>query len=119
MKTPGVHAVLNSVDVLGGPAHITVSFAMQKFADANPLKITAFIAALDEASEMIARNPKAAAETYLAVTKEKVPVEELVEMITTPGAIFSATPQRTMLYADYMHRVGLLKNKPASWKDYF
>jgi len=119
LKAPGVHAVLNSVDVLGGPATVTCAFATQKFVDANPLAVKAFIAALDEASEMIARDPKGAAEVYLAVTKEKISADELTEMIKIKGGIFSAVPQRSMLYADYMARTGLLKKKPGDWKDYF
>jgi NitT/TauT family transport system substrate-binding protein len=119
LRSPGVHAVLNSVDVLGGPATVTVAFGTQKFVDANPLIIKAFIAAFDEASGMIAQDPKAAAEVYLAATREKVALDELVGMIRQPGAIFSAVPQRTMLYADYMARVGLLKRKPTDWRDIF
>lgn len=119
LKSPNVHTVLNSVDVLGGPATITCAFATQKFVDENPIKTKAFIAALDEASEMIAKDPKKAAEIYLAATKEKMPLDELVKLITVQGGIFSATPTRSMLYAEAMNRTGLLKTKPASWKDYF
>lgn len=119
LKSPDVHIVLNSNDVLGGPASITNSWAMQKFVDANPLKIKAFIAALDEASEMIAKDPKGAATIYLAASKEKISVDELAALITQPGAIFSATPKRSMLYADYMYRIGMIKTKATGWKDYF
>ncbi|MBI1776410.1 MAG: ABC transporter substrate-binding protein [Proteobacteria bacterium] len=119
LKTPGVHAVLSSIDVLGGPAQITVAFGSQRFVDANPIKIKAFIAAMDEAADIIAKDPKRAAEIYLSVNKEKVTVDELVDIIKAPGALFSATPQRTMLYAEYMNRIGLVKPKAASWKDYF
>jgi NitT/TauT family transport system substrate-binding protein len=119
LKSPDVHTVLNSIDVLGGPATITNAWATVKFVDANPLKVKAFIAALDEASDMIAKDPKAAAEIYLGVTKEKISVDELVALLKSPGAIFSATPQRSMLWADYMYRIGMIKTKPASWKDYF
>jgi sulfonate transport system substrate-binding protein len=119
LKFPEVHAVLNSIDVLGGAATITNAWSMQKYVDANPLKIKAFTAALDEASDWIAKDPKGAAEVYLAATKEKISVDELVGIIKQPGSIFSTTPQRSMLWADYMHRIGLLKVKPASWKDYF
>jgi NitT/TauT family transport system substrate-binding protein len=118
LKSASVHTVLNSLDVLGGPATITNAWATQKFVDANPLKIKAFIAALDEASDMVAKDPKGAAETYLAVTKEKISVDELVGLLKSPGAIFSATLQRSMLWADYMYRIGMIKTKPASWKDY-
>lgn len=119
LKSPQVHSVLNSIDVLGGPATITVAFGTQKFVDANPLKVKAFLAALDEAGDMIAKDPKRAAEIYLATTKERMTVDELVALIKTPGGIFTSTPQRTMIYADYMHRIGLLKKKAESWKDYF
>ena len=119
LKSPDVHAVLNSIDVLGGPATITNAWAMQKYVDANPLKIKALLAALDEASDWIAKDPKGAAEVYLAATKEKITVDELVGVVRQPGSIFATTPQRSMLWADYMHRIGLLKVKPSSWKDFF
>lgn len=118
IKSPLVHAVLNSNDVLGGPATVSNCWATQKFVDANPLKIKAFIAALDEASELVAKDPKAAAEIYVNVTKEKITVDELVAIIRQSGAIFSATPQRSMLWADYMYRIGMIKKKPESWKDF-
>jgi NitT/TauT family transport system substrate-binding protein len=118
MKSPLVHSVFVSTDVMGGPASISNCWGKQSFVDANPIKIKAFIAAEDEASELVAKDPKAAAEIYLAVTKEKITVDELVAVIKQPGAIFSTTPQRSMLWAEYMYRIGLIKTKPASWKDY-
>jgi len=118
MKSPLVHSVLVSTDVLGGAATISNCWASQKFVDANPLKVKAFIAALDEASELVAKDPKAAAEIYVNVTKEKITVDELVAIIKQPGAIFSTTPQRSMLWADYMYRIGMIKKKPESWKDF-
>ena len=97
LKSPDVHVVLDSTVVMGGPATITNSWSTQKFVDANPLKVKAYIAALDEASEMIAKDPKGAAQIYLAASKEKISAEELVALMTKPGASFSATPQRSML----------------------
>jgi NitT/TauT family transport system substrate-binding protein len=118
LKSPLVHHVVTSTDILGGPASITNAWGTQRFVEANPIKIKAFIAALDEASDMVANDAKQAAEIYLAVTKERITVDELVATMKQPGAIFSATPQRSMLWAEYMHRIGLIKQKPASWKDY-
>src|SRR5436190_6269734 len=118
MRSPLVHSVLVSTDVLGGPATISNCWASQKFVDANPIKVKAFIAAVDEASDMIAKDPKAAAEIYVAVTKEKITVDELTAIIKQPDAVFSATPVRYMLWADYMHRIGMIKQRPASWKDF-
>ena len=51
-------------------------------------------------------------------TRRFITVDELVAVIKQPGAIFSATPVRSMLWAEYMHRIGMIKQKPASWKDF-
>lgn len=32
---------------------------------------------------------------------------------------FTIVPQRTFIYAEKLHELGVLKNKTASWKDYF
>lgn len=32
---------------------------------------------------------------------------------------FTIVPQRTFIYAEKLHELGVLKNKAASWKDYF
>jgi sulfonate transport system substrate-binding protein len=118
LKSPIVHTVASSTDILGGAATVTNAWTMQKFVDGNPVKLKAFLAALDEASEFIAKSPKQAAEIYLNVTKEKISVDELVALLKQPGSIFSATLERSMVWADYMSRIGLIKTKPASWKDY-
>src|SRR6187397_71502 len=89
LKSPLVHHVLTSTDVLGGPASITNAWSTQRFVEANPLKVKAFIAAMDEASDVVTNDTRLAAEIYLAVTKEKITVDELVAVIKQPGAIFS------------------------------
>ena len=50
---------------------ISNCWATQKFVDASPIKVKAFIAAVDEASDIVANDPKQAAEIYVRVTKEK------------------------------------------------
>lgn len=117
-QDPKVFKIIDTLEILGGPAHITNAYATQKFVDANPLKVKAFIAALDEANEIIAKDIKGAIESYLRATGEKATAEELVRQATVEGTIYSATPSRTMLYADQMAKTGLIKLKPVSWKDY-
>ena len=118
LKSPTIHAVFSSNDVLGGPTTITNAWGTAKFVDANPIKMKAFLAALDEASEMVVRNPEGVSEIYLAATQEKITVAELAALIRQPTSIWSATPKRAMIFADYMARIGMIKTKPASWKDY-
>ncbi len=119
LKTPGVHLVLDSSDVFGGPASNAVVFGTKKFYDANPKTIAAFMAALEEANALIAKDPAAAAKIYLDATKEKFTVEEIVAMVKAPNVVYSTTPNATMVFADFMVKTGLIKTKPASWKDFF
>ncbi len=119
LKSPGVHAVLNSTEVMGGPATITVIFGTVKFHDANPKTIAAIFAAMGEAMEFIARDKRGAADLYLKVTKEKITVEELTAMLESPGFIFTRAPNGTLKYSEQMFRTGVIKTRPASWKDAF
>jgi NitT/TauT family transport system substrate-binding protein len=119
LRTPGVHLVLDSSDVFGGPASNAVVFGTKKFYEANPQTIAAFLAALEEANALIARDPAAAAKIYLDATREKFTVEEIVAMVKAPNVVYSTTPSATMVFADFMAKTGLIKTKPASWKDFF
>src|ERR1700687_3222345 len=64
LKASGVRAVLDSTDVMGGPATITVIFGTVKFHDANPKTMAAMSAAIAEAMDFINRNKRGAAEIY-------------------------------------------------------
>jgi NitT/TauT family transport system substrate-binding protein len=119
LKAPGVREILNSTEVMGGPATITVVFGTTKFYDANPKTIAAMNAALGEAMEFIAKDKRAAVELYLKASKEKLAADELVEMISKPGFAFTLTPNGVMKYAEQMFKTGVIKTKPESWKDAF
>lgn len=119
LQDKNVHVVLQSNDVVGGPVSNGVVFSTRRFVDANPKLVKAFIAALDEAMTMIRNEPLRAAEIYIAMTKERFSPEALVKEITAPGVVYATAPQNTMKIADHMIKSGVLKTKPASWKDYF
>ncbi len=116
---PQARIVLNSYDVLGGPASATVLYATEKFRSENPKTYRAFVAALDEAARFIAANPEAAADIYLRSGQGQLDRKLLLSIITSPEVQFKLTPQNTLALAQFMHRVGAIKNKPASTKDYF
>lgn len=119
LKNPGVHVVLESRDALGGDGHVALAYATTKFYEENPKTVRAFLAAYEEAVAIIKKDPKAAAETYLSMVKERATADEVVQLLTQPGAIFQAAPIRTSVYADYMAKAGFIKPTPKSWKDYF
>jgi len=116
---PQARIVLNSYDVLGGPASATVLYATEKFRSENPKTYKAFVDALNEASQFVAAHPEKAADIYLKVSNAKTDRDLLLKIIKSPEVQFKTTPQNTYALAEFMHRVGAIKNKPASAKDYF
>ncbi len=116
---PGVHVVLSSYEVLGGPASATVLYTTEKFRRDNPKTYKAFVGALAEAADFIAKHPERAADIYIRNENSKVPKELLLKVIKNPEVQFKITPQNTFALASFMHRIGAIKNKPASAQDYF
>lgn len=119
LKTPGVYPVLWANDVTNGPATTIEVVTSRRLLKENPKWVDAFLAAQEEANAFIAAKPREAAQLYLAATKEKMTVDELVEILSDPQVRISTTPFNTMLFANYMKDAGSIKKTPASWKDYF
>jgi NitT/TauT family transport system substrate-binding protein len=115
---PGLHRVFNSVDVLGNIT-LDMTYTTRRFYEANPKLCAAFIAAMNEANALIASDKKRAAEIYVAVSKQKSSIDEIVKILNDPNSTFSTLPDGTMKYAEFMFRVGTIKAKPASWKELF
>lgn len=119
LEKPGIHRVLKSYDVLGGPATLNVIYTTSKFRNENPKLYGAFLAAFQESIDLISRDVQAAAAVYLDSAKSKEPLDTIVKILQDPDIKFTMTPQNTMKYADFMHSVGLIQTKPQSWKDLF
>jgi NitT/TauT family transport system substrate-binding protein len=119
LEKPGIHTVLNSYDVLGGPATFNVVWTTSKFRSENPKLYDAFVKALDEATAIINRDKKAAAEAYLRISKDKDTVADILAMLNDPAIVYTTTPQNVMKYVDFMNKIGSIKVKPDSWKDLF
>jgi len=118
LKDPKIKRVINSVDVLGNIT-LDVVFASKPFADSNPKTIAAFLAALDEACDYIAKNTEGAADIFVRASKVKISKDEVIAILKDPDTRFSATPNGVMNFADFMQRAGTIKVKPASWSDLF
>lgn len=120
LKIPGVHVILNSVDVAGGPISNGVVFSSVKFHDANPKVYAAVLAALGDAQDLIKRDKRAAAQIYLDQSHDtKMSVDDVVKIIGSPNYVYSLAPQKMMMFADIMYRGGTIKMKASSWKDFF
>lgn len=116
---PNARIVLDSYQVLGGPSSATVLYATEKYVKNNPKTYRAFIDALNEAAQLIVSNPETAADAYLRVNKGNIDRALLLKVIKDPKVQFRVAPQNTFTLAQFLHQVGAIRNKPASWRDYF
>lgn len=119
LQKPGIHIVLNSYDVMKGPATFLVAWTTSKFHDENPKTYAAFWTAYQEAVQFINGNKRAAAEIYVKATKDKSGVDAILKMLNDPEIKITTTPENIMKYHDFMNKVGTLKQKASSWKDLF
>lgn len=114
-----IHKVISSYDILGGPATFNVLYTTQKFHDENPKTCKAFYAALVEAAQIVKADKAKAADIFIRVQKSKLSPELVRRIIEDPENDFTVSPHRSYVYADELHKLGVLKNKAVSWKDYF
>lgn len=119
LKDKRVHRVLNSYDVLGGPHTFNSVYATEKLYKGEPKVVKAFLAALEDAIKYIKSDPDGAAALWVKNTHSKLPVAEVARIVKLPENEWTMTPKKTMVFAEYMSRVGMIPVKPTSWKDYY
>ena len=119
LENPAVKVVLNSYDVMGGPNTFLMVWAASKFRTENPKSYKAFLDAMREATELINADKRRAAEMYVKEGNNKDNVDKILAIMNDPQVRYTMAPERVLPYAQFMHQVGTLKNKPTSWKDMF
>jgi NitT/TauT family transport system substrate-binding protein len=119
LRHPGSRTVLNSFEVTGGPTTVGMSYTTRKFHDENPKLYGVFLATLTEAIERIRADKRGVAEIYLAFTKDKDTVENILAILDDPEFEFGTTPKATAKIIGFQHRIGSIKQNPASWQDMF
>ena len=69
--------------------------------------------------EVLNRDKRAAAVTYKRLTNATESVDDLAAILEDPRLVFTLTPHRVLRTAEFLHRTGRVKERPASWKDLF
>ncbi len=119
LANPAIHRIMDSFDI-AGPHSIAILATTMPFRNANPELCKAILSALQQAGDLIQKSPGAAAEIYVAMAKDQtIPLEDLSDMIGDPDLAYRAAPAGVMRFADFMHRIGRLKHRPAAWRDRF
>jgi NitT/TauT family transport system substrate-binding protein len=120
MKQPGIHRVLTTEDVMGGPSTFSMVMAPAKFRAENPKAYQAFFRGFAEAVKFIRERKPEAARIFIELSKEKRATEaDILALLNDPTIEFTQVPLKTTQYAEFMHQVGSIKVKPESWKDLF
>jgi NitT/TauT family transport system substrate-binding protein len=119
-QNPGVHTILTTNDVMGGPATFTMLSTTGAWREANPVAYAAVLAALEEAIALIQSDPLKAADALVAARDDAgLGRDALAAILADPDIRFTTVPENTMRYAEFMHSIGSLDNRPASWRDLF
>ncbi|MEL3888757.1 ABC transporter substrate-binding protein [Ferrovibrio sp. MS7] len=119
LEQQGIRRVTSSYEIFGGPTTVTSVYATGKFRAANPKTFQAVFDAFKEGHELIARDPDAAAKIFIEEEKSKLGAEWVQKLLRDPTIKYTLTPQNTQKIADFLYRVGTVKNKPETWRDYF
>ncbi|SMH47149.1 ABC transporter substrate-binding protein [Azospirillum agricola] len=119
LQDPKIHRVFSSYDVLGGPHTFNLIWCKEAFRAKNPKTYKAFLDALKEAVAIINTNHEAAADAYLAQNKGDLDRAFVLTLLKDPDIQYTVAPQKIERFAAFMHKVGAIRNKPASWKDTF
>ncbi|MDE8346166.1 MAG: ABC transporter substrate-binding protein, partial [Acidocella sp.] len=120
LKNPKVHRVLDSYKVLGGPHTFNCLWATKSFVSDNPKVVTAFQLALNDAETFIRQHPAQTAKIYLSTQKKSSLTQAEVEkMIKDPENKWDIEPQKVLVFAKFMKKIGLIKSVPSSISDLF
>jgi NitT/TauT family transport system substrate-binding protein len=118
LKSPRIRRIFKSTELLGNIT-LDVVFARKHFTQTNPRLVQAFMAAQEEANTYISTNRRAAAEIFLRVSKIKMSVAEVEEVLADPDTQFTTTPNGMMEYVAFMRKSRTIKTRPAVWSDLF
>jgi NitT/TauT family transport system substrate-binding protein len=119
VESPGIHIVLNSYDIVGGANTFLMVWSTKKFRDENPKTYKAVVDAMSEATEAINADKKRAAEIYVREGGGKESVDKIFKIMSDPQIKYTMAPENVLPFAQFMHKIGTLKNGPESWKDLF
>ena len=118
LRSPGITKVFGSYQPMGGPHNFNFVWTSEQWARANPKLLAAFVAAMREAMELIARDPAEASRIYVKSEKSSSTAEQIAEIVRQPGIRYTMTPNGVSRFVSFMVKIGALKSARPSWRDY-
>jgi NitT/TauT family transport system substrate-binding protein len=120
-EQPGIRTVLTMKEILNGEnGTIGTAVASSKFRTANPVVYKALVEAVKDAMDIIAKDKERAVDGYIGATGDKKTARRLLmQAATDPDAEFTMTPRGMKSFADFMFKIGRIKQSPANWQEMF
>jgi NitT/TauT family transport system substrate-binding protein len=120
LANPAVHEVASSFRIMDMPS-VTPNtiYGNGSFREANPIAWRACLAAFEEATDFINKEPQQAAELYLRNSGDRDTVENVMAALKTSGNAFTLQPRGLQKVANFMADTGVLKRRPANLADLF
>ncbi len=116
----GLRTVTTAYEIMGGPTTGLTFTSNEKFRADNPKVFAAVNKAFDESFAWINSDKRRAAKLYIEMTKEKrLTEDDLTASFSSKDLEFTKVPSRMGTMLEFLHSIGSVKNKPASWKDLF
>jgi NitT/TauT family transport system substrate-binding protein len=119
LEKAGVTTVLNSYDVMEGPHSFTVAWTSARFRNGNPVLYKALVAAMQEATDIVNKDKRAAGALWISDSKSKLSLDFVSNIVAGPQVRWTLVPENTMKFARFMVINGMLREPPGSWRDYF
>jgi NitT/TauT family transport system substrate-binding protein len=118
LRSPGIVKVFDSYQSMGGPHNFNLVWTSEEWAKANPKLLAAFVGAMREAMEFIAREPSEAAGMYARSEKSSSTAAQIADIIRQPGIRYTMTPNGMTRFISFMAKTGAIKSARPSWRDY-
>jgi NitT/TauT family transport system substrate-binding protein len=119
LRDPKVHRVLSSYEITDGPASFSALYAKSSFEQKNPKLTRAVLDAIEEATSFIRTRPDDAARIFIEIEKSNLTSEFVRGMLADPEIRYGVAPEKITVFTDFLARTGLIKAKPADWRELF
>lgn len=119
LENPKIHKVVSSTDILGGPSTASVVVTSAKWRKDNPKTYAAVRAALEDAAKLVSNDREQAAAIYIRQDGSKLSPAFVERILNDKEASFGTSPQNTLQLGTFLHKVGVIRHEPKSWRDYF
>lgn len=118
LQDKGIHKVLTSDDVFGGPSTFLILATTEAFARDNPKTTKAVLAAVEDAMVFIKEHRAEAAAIYLKgdAKLDRLFVERL---LADPANVYDLAPLRLIRYVEFLKKTNAMRNSPTDWHELF